>query len=34
VTGLATDFCVAWTALDAHKAAFETDVIEGDIDIV
>ena len=24
VTGLATDFCVAWTALDARKAAFET----------
>jgi nicotinamidase/pyrazinamidase len=28
VTGLATDFCVAWTALDARKAAFETYVIE------
>jgi nicotinamidase/pyrazinamidase len=24
VTGLATDFCVAWTALDARKASFET----------
>jgi nicotinamidase/pyrazinamidase len=28
VAGLATDFCVAWTALDARKAAFETYVIE------
>ncbi len=28
VTGLATDFCVAWTALDARKAGFETSVIE------
>ncbi len=28
VTGLATDFCVASTALDARKAAFETYVIE------
>jgi nicotinamidase/pyrazinamidase len=28
VTGLATDFCVAWTALDARKANFETCVIE------
>jgi nicotinamidase/pyrazinamidase len=28
VTGLATDFCIAWTALDARKAAFETYVIE------
>jgi nicotinamidase/pyrazinamidase len=28
VTGLATDFCVAWTALDARKAALETYVIE------
>jgi len=28
VCGLATDFCVAWTALDARKAAFETYVIE------
>jgi nicotinamidase/pyrazinamidase len=28
VSGLATDFCVAWTALDAHKFAFETFVIE------
>jgi nicotinamidase/pyrazinamidase len=28
VTGLATDFCVEWTALDARKAAFDTYVIE------
>src|ERR1700680_1921667 len=28
VTGLATDFCVAWTALDAREAGFETWVIE------
>ena len=28
VTGLATDFCVAWTALDARKAGFTTYVIE------
>jgi len=28
VTGLATDFCVAWTALDACAAGFETFVIE------
>jgi nicotinamidase/pyrazinamidase len=28
VAGLATDFCVAWTALDARKAAFETYVVE------
>ncbi len=28
VCGLATDFCVAWTALDARKAGFETAVIE------
>lgn len=28
VVGLATDFCVAWTALDARKAGFETAVIE------
>jgi len=28
VTGLATDFCVAWTATDARKAGFETYVIE------
>ncbi len=28
VAGLATDFCVAWTALDARKAGFETWVIE------
>jgi len=26
--GLATDFCVAWTALDARKVGFETYVIE------
>lgn len=28
ITGLATDFCVAWTAMDARKAGFETYVIE------
>lgn len=28
VCGLATDFCVAWTALDACAAGFETTVIE------
>lgn len=28
VTGLATDFCVAWTAMDARKAGFEVWVIE------
>jgi len=28
VCGLATDFCVAWTALDARKEGFETAVIE------
>ncbi len=28
VTGLATDFCVAWTALDARVAAFDCYVIE------
>jgi nicotinamidase/pyrazinamidase len=28
VTGLATDFCVAWTALDARNAGFETYVVE------
>src|ERR1700694_4780460 len=27
VAGLATDFCVAWTALDARKAGFETYVV-------
>ena len=27
-TGLATDFCVAWTAMDARKLGFETYVIE------
>ena len=28
VTGLATDFCVAWTAMDARKAGFAVWVIE------
>jgi nicotinamidase/pyrazinamidase len=28
VCGLATDFCVAWTAIDARKAGFDTSVIE------
>jgi nicotinamidase/pyrazinamidase len=28
VAGLATDFCVGWTALDAKSAGFETIVIE------
>ena len=28
VPGLATDFCVAWTALDARKAGFEVYVVE------
>jgi nicotinamidase/pyrazinamidase len=28
VAGLATDFCVAWTAIDARKAGFDTYVIE------
>ncbi|MFT4267180.1 MAG: bifunctional nicotinamidase/pyrazinamidase [Xenophilus sp.] len=28
VTGLATDFCVAWTALDARAAGFDVYVIE------
>jgi nicotinamidase/pyrazinamidase len=28
VCGLATDFCVAWTAMDARKAGFEATVIE------
>lgn len=28
LAGLATDFCVAWSALDARKAGFETAVIE------
>jgi nicotinamidase/pyrazinamidase len=28
VAGLATDFCVAWTALDARRSGFETFVIE------
>ena len=28
VTGLATDFCVAWTAMDGRKAGFEVYVVE------
>jgi nicotinamidase/pyrazinamidase len=28
VSGLATDFCVAWTALDARAAGFEVSVVE------
>src|SRR6185437_2117806 len=28
VAGLATDFCVAWSAMDARKAGFDTYVIE------
>ena len=28
ICGLATDFCVAWSALDARKAGFEVVVIE------
>jgi nicotinamidase/pyrazinamidase len=28
VTGLATDFCVAWTAMDARAAGFEVAVVE------
>ena len=28
VAGLATDFCVTWTALDGRKAGFETYVVE------
>jgi nicotinamidase/pyrazinamidase len=28
LAGLATDFCVAWSALDARKAGFEAAVIE------
>ena len=28
VTGLATDFCVAWTAMDASAAGFEVSVVE------
>lgn len=27
-TGVATDFCVAWTAMDARKTGFTTYVIE------
>jgi nicotinamidase/pyrazinamidase len=36
VTGLATDFCVAWTAMDARAAGFAAYVVEdacSDIDI-
>ncbi|HEY7238386.1 MAG TPA: bifunctional nicotinamidase/pyrazinamidase [Burkholderiales bacterium] len=28
ICGLATDFCVAWTALDARAAGFDTTVVE------
>jgi nicotinamidase/pyrazinamidase len=28
VTGLATDFCVAWTAMDARSAGFKVSVVE------
>jgi nicotinamidase/pyrazinamidase len=28
ITGLATDFCVAWTAMDARKLGFEVYVVE------
>lgn len=28
IAGLATDFCVAWSALDARRAGFEASVIE------
>ena len=28
LAGLATDFCVAWSAMDARKAGFETFVVE------
>jgi nicotinamidase/pyrazinamidase len=28
VCGLATDFCVAWTALDARAAGFDVTVVE------
>ena len=28
VAGLATDFCVAWTAIDARRAGFEVSVVE------
>lgn len=28
VTGLATDFCVAWTAIDGRKADFDVYVVE------
>lgn len=29
VCGLATDFCVAWTALDARSAGFDTTLVDG-----
>jgi nicotinamidase/pyrazinamidase len=28
ITGLATDFCVAWTAMDAHRHGYQAYVIE------
>ena len=28
ITGLATDFCVAWTAFDARMAGFRASVVE------
>jgi nicotinamidase/pyrazinamidase len=28
ITGLATDFCVAWTAVDARQAGLTTYVVE------
>jgi nicotinamidase/pyrazinamidase len=28
IAGLATDFCVAWTAMDARKAGFDAHVVE------
>ena len=28
ITGLATDFCVVWTAFDARKAGFQASVVE------
>ncbi|XLM22511.1 isochorismatase family protein, partial [Chromobacterium piscinae] len=28
LAGLATDFCVAWSAIDARAAGFETFVVE------
>jgi nicotinamidase/pyrazinamidase len=27
ITGIATDFCVAWTAMDAKQAGFESYVV-------